>query len=290
MLRISDQFLDGSLYIYETIEKAENGTPSGGSGFLVAVPLPTNPEELQLYVATNRHVVEGFQNPVLRLNPVKDQSPFLKTNLHRWIIGEKDDLAVLPLEIPEEDYRLACVPLRAFMTKDMAQGLGIGPGDEAFMVGRFISHEGKQKNTPTVRFGNLAMMAHEPMTNKYGQAQETFLVECRSIPGYSGSPVFVFINPTLPRPPYWFTPAMPVYRPEYHGPWLLGVDWCHIQNYETVLEEDKETPCVPQRWAKSNTGMAGVIPAWRLASLLEIDELVVQRKQRDDRITAEKNT
>lgn len=81
---------------------------------------------------------------------------------------------------------------------------------------------------------------------------------------------------------------MPVYRAEVHGPWLLGIDWCHIQNYESVPKKDRETPCLPKQWVKSNTDMAGVIPAWRLQCLLEADELMAQRKQRDDRITAEK--
>jgi hypothetical protein len=288
MLRIPDQFLDCSLYIYESMETAESGMPSGGSGFLVAVPLLANPQESQLYVVTNRHVVANVDHPVLRLNSVTGVAHSLETNSLRWVNSHEDDLAVLPLDIAEEDYKLACVPVKAFMTEDKSKGLGIGPGDEVFMVGRFISHEGKQKNTPTVRFGNISMMAHEPMENAFGQLQETFLVECRSIPGYSGSPVFMFIDLTLPRPPNWFTPAMPVYNPEAHGPWFLGIDWCHIYNYESVLKENKEAPLVPKQWVRSNTGMAGVIPAWRLQSLLNTEGLVAQRKERDERITAER--
>ena len=288
MLRISDQFLDCSLYIYESMQTAESGTPSGGSGFLVGVPLLANPAEFQLYVVTNRHVIEKLRNPVLRLNAVTGGARCLETNALRWVSNNEDDLAVLPLDIAEENYKLACVPVNAFITEDKVIGLGIDPGDEAFMVGRFISHEGMQKNTPTVRFGSIAMMAHEPMKNAFGKLQETFLVECRSISGYSGSPVFIFITPTLPRPPHWFTPAMPVYRQDVHGPWLLGIDWCHIENYESVLKEDRETPCIPKQWVKSNTGMAGIIPAWRLQILLNMEGLAAQRKQRDDRITAER--
>jgi hypothetical protein len=92
------------------------------------------------------------------------------------------------------------------------QGLGVGPGDEVFMVGRFVSREGKEKNTPAVRFGSLAMVPRESFGEEQVSSGEHFLVNCRSIFGYSGSPVFVFIDPTLPRPPYWFTPAMPVYN------------------------------------------------------------------------------
>jgi hypothetical protein len=57
----------------------------------------------------------------------------------------KDDLAVLPLDIVEQGYKLICVPAKAFTTNDWLNALGIDPGYEVFMVGRFISHEGKQK-------------------------------------------------------------------------------------------------------------------------------------------------
>ena len=185
---------------------------------------------------------------------------------------------------------MACVSVSAFMTTAIATGRNIGPGDEAFIVGRFVSHEGTERNTPTVRFGNIGMMPQEPMQNAFGSLQETFLVECRSIPGYSGSPVFVYIDPILPRAPYSATPAMPVYQPEWHGPWLLGVGWCHLHDYEPVYQADKETRTSPAQWVKSRSGMAGVIPAWRLRALLETDELVEQRTQKDERITAEKNS
>jgi hypothetical protein len=50
-------------------------------------------------------------------------------------------------------------------------------------------HEGRQKNSPTARFGNIAQMPNEPVIIKRFE-QECFLVEARSIGGYSGSPVF----------------------------------------------------------------------------------------------------
>lgn len=152
------------------------------------------------------------------------------------------------------------------------------------MIGRFISHEGKIKNTPNVRFGNISMMPEEPMTNKYNHPQETFLVDQRSIPGYSGSAVFVFIDPTLPRPPFWGTP-LNAYRQGWHGPWLLGLDWAHIHNYEGLLtDKETEAPAEPKRWVRANTGMAGVIPAWRILQLLDREDLVEQRTKDDEKI------
>ncbi len=290
MIPIPEQYLNCSVYIYKTKAHAKAGELSGGSGFLVGVPLTENKEWIQVYAVTAKHVIENMPNPVLRLNLVAGVFDCIETNQKRWSGIENsygDDLATLPLELEPENFRFSFVKIEDFISQ--AATAAIFPGDEIFMVGRFFSHEGKQQNTPSVRFGNISMMPLEPITNKYGHLQETFLVEQRSLPGYSGSPVFLFIDPTLPRPPMFLMPAMPAYRRNQHGPFLLGVDWLHLHSHEPLLEENKATggekEVSPKRWIKAHTGMAGVIPAWRLAALLNTEELVMQRKKDDDRIT-----
>jgi hypothetical protein len=106
----------------------------------------------------------------------------------------------------------------------------------------------------------------------------------KSIPGYSGSPVFVHINPTLPRPPKWMTMILG-YNHAQHGPWLLGIDWSHLRNFHRVLQENQITEKSPAEWAEVNTGMAGVIPAWRIKELLDLQEFQMQRKEQDDLIS-----
>src|SRR5271163_3318929 len=67
----------------------------------------------------------------------------------------------------------------------------IGPGDEAFVVGLFTGWEGKNKISPIVRYGNVAMMAGDAPAH---------LIELFSTPGLSGSPVYahetVFLTAT----------------------------------------------------------------------------------------------
>ena len=59
------------------------------------------------------------------------------------------------------------------------------------------------------------------------------------------------------------------------GPWLLGIDWCMIPSWEPVC--DKSGREHPGEWrVPANTGMMGVVPAWRLHSLFLEDERVVQ--------------
>src|ERR1700683_642831 len=110
MLGIPKQFLDCSVYLYETQVRAEKGEQSGGSGFLVGVPLTENPEETQFYVVTNKHVIDGMDSPAIRLNRIEGKADSYSTNTRRWISHAQSDLAIYPLEIVEEEFRLAWVP------------------------------------------------------------------------------------------------------------------------------------------------------------------------------------
>lgn len=66
---------------------------------------------------------------------------------------------------------------------------------------------------------------------------------------------------------------------------VAGIDWCHLHDYERVLQEDQETVVSPPQYVKAATGMAGVVPAWRLLSLLNCDNLKTERDAEDERIS-----
>jgi hypothetical protein len=291
MIVTPPQILNCAVYIYPSKESATVGElSSGGSGVSVFVPLKENQDAGQIYVVTARHVIEKMRNPVLRINKNKTGGGMdcFETNRSRWVDHpDGDDLAALPIDLDPESLDLLPVLIEMFVDETI-RGQWLLPGDEVFMIGRFFSHEGTQRNTPSVRFGNISMLPHEPMRNDRGFDQESFLVEQRSLPGYSGSPVFVYIDPANPRPPEWKTPVRTRFRPEFNGPWLLGIDWCHLHNFEPVLKNDQETRAEPKQWVKSHTGMAGVIPAWRVLGLLETEVLVKQREKEDADITAQK--
>lgn len=289
MVPIPPEYLESCVYIYRSREDAEQGVPSGGgTGFTVGVVLEKNTDCYQLYIVTCKHVIKDVANPTVRINRRSMTATSLscesfETNGARWVCHpDGDDLAVIPFELERADYGFNPILTTSFVREKDQR---IWCGDETFMVGRFVNNEGKQGNTPTVRFGNLSMI---PEVAENDVPQEPFLVEHRSLPGYSGSPVFVTIDPNLPRPPMWLTPVASAYRQEKHGPWLLGIDSFHIHNYERVLENDKETAAKPPQWVRAHAGMAGVIPAWRLLSLLSCKELEAQRRKEDERIESER--
>jgi hypothetical protein len=164
-----------------------------------------------------------------------------------------------------------------FVEPDNFSGLGatttgLGPGDEIFMIGRFISHDGRKKNHPSTRFGNLSMVV-APIKHPDGGEEESFAVDMRSISGYSGSPVFIYwqfggghlsgINRTFDK--------------SFLG--LLGVDWGHIPMRLPAIDDKTGEPLPEKSYVKSHTSMAGVVPAWRLRELLNGRRFKEQRMQ-----------
>ncbi len=271
---IEEQFLHSAFYLYHTEREAHESVQAGGSGFLVSVPAAKE-GWFHIYAVTNKHVVDsGFC--VLRLNTRAGPFKTVATDLDRWVTALDDDLAVLPLDVGYE-FNWWAIPRDRFVT-GLAGGsiMEIGPGEDVALIGRFVSYEGKIRNKPTVRFGNISMNPDEdePITIGASQQQVAFLVECRSLSGFSGSAVLLYPSPA--RPGGLTLTGQP-------SPRLLGIDCAHIPLWSPVCDAKDSSPSrrIKDRWVDTNTGMAVVIPAWRLASLLDSDDLVKERK-RDD--------
>jgi hypothetical protein len=311
MPRIPDAYLDCVIYLYGSEADAEDGLKTGGSGFLVGIPttdLQSN--VVLLYAVTNKHVVEPG-NLVIRLRTKNGKHAVIPTEPNAWSFHEEgDDLAVCLISFDWQSMQYNYVPINSFLTKEIIKKFNIGPGDEAFVVGRFVNHEGKQYNLPTARFGCVAQLPWEPVRQDTGFMQESFLVEARSIAGYSGAAVFVYIPEPSRRSDTedWYPPDVAVQKFDQnepwpvklqkmqesttaflsknwgyfmaHGPWLLGVDWGHINDWEPVRNErgqpvNRENPKDMQ--VKMNTGMMAVVPAWKLSELLDCDRVKQHR-------------
>jgi hypothetical protein len=292
MPRIPDPFLDCVVYLYETVDDARAGTRAGGSGFAVIVPF--DPYRVWIYIVSNWHVVSRW--PVIRLNTLKGEFDVLSLGTAQWIRhpdGETD-LAVASIDIRPSEYRFHGVLYVApdspdsvkswksqLITESLINTSGLGVGDDAYLIGRFVSHEGTQRNLPTARFGAIAQMPYEVIHTDVG-GQLAFLVEARSVSGYSGSPVFVRI------PAHRYDRRTPgTVGPEFDAHLLLGVDCAHLNSYESVVKRDDPHAQTDFK-ARSNTGMAVVIPAWKLAELLNCEELKAMREH-DRREMRKKN-
>jgi hypothetical protein len=158
------------------------------------------------------------------------------------------------------------------------------PGEETFLVGRFTYADGGIMNRPSARFGAISMNPGQPIRQEDGQEQDGFLVECHSIGGFSGSPVFVSLLGARTRKLVPALGHLPVY--------LLEVDWGHIPaKWNPVITQggQKHTD-----WGiQENSGLMGVVPAWILKDFLFSEEIVKERKEADaliDKNSAALNT
>jgi hypothetical protein len=168
-----------------------------GTAFFLSTPTDSMEGQFS-YLVTARHVIDGIISKGcaevwIRANFKDGHAEWIPSDTKDWSFhpeGETVDVAVTminakpisaggPLDVRSVHINMA-------VTKDVPVGLG----DELFLTGHFAPHYGKGKNIPIVRVGNIAAMPEERVSPEFGRI-EAYLIECRSIGGLSGSPVFV---------------------------------------------------------------------------------------------------
>jgi hypothetical protein len=297
MPRIEDAYLDTIIYLYPSEDAANRGEAIGGTGFLMMRPMDSDPNYGIIYAVTNAHVIEDANSPVIRLNTRNGNKKVLNLKPTDWFLHPTYDLAVaLFRKIDKSIYKYKYIPTSQFLTHEIIKEHDIGPGDDVFMVGRFVSHEGRQRNLPLVRFGNISMMPYEKIEDKYGRKQKVFLVEMRSLAGFSGSPVFVYLASNVIRQSDIDDEGG--FRKGGHHemtmrrPWLLGVDCADLpfreRVYQVVNIAGTDEDLATDQVAYSNSGQMAVIPSWRLIEFLDQDERFVMQRKEADRQVAER--
>ncbi|MGA2832968.1 MAG: hypothetical protein ABSE55_07845 [Terracidiphilus sp.] len=301
MPRIDDAFADCSIYLYASERAARLGEDAGGSGFLIHVPSSVDPNWGRVYAVTNRHVIEE-KFCTLRLNRKGGGTDVVETERGKWFIHEDgDDVGIFPIDIGDHFKRWS-VGTDKFLDKESLGIYKIGYGDDVFMVGRLISHSGILKNTPVVRFGTISLMADESEPIKYGgRSQEAFLVECRSISGFSGSPVFLMSDRVYRAQDAENVTDLRKRKAGFArregsimttanfkvtmidgtvGPLLLGIDFGHLPHWDEVHQGKRKT----DYRSLSNSGIAGVVPSWKIMDLLDTPALVEERRKGDEEL------
>lgn len=248
---------------------------------------------------------KGFQT--LRLTKKNGGTDTISSTRDDWTPHpDGDDVEVMPLDIDDYFKWWSC-GVENFITHNIIDAYRIGFGDEAFLVGRLVDHAGMQRNTPIIRFGNISLMADPSEKVRFkNRDQESFLVDCRSLSGMSGSAVFVTTTQTYrgedaervvqserarlqeeseePLPTSTAT-FKPVSVSGTYGAWLLGIDMGHIPMMKTVYEAHGETDS--GLIVDANTGIACVLPAWCILDVLEEGKLVKERNRDEKKIAKE---
>lgn len=246
----------------------------GGTGFVVFVPVT---DDLGVpYLVTARHCVEKIVEVaddgriLIRVNTFDGQSQILDMT-EGWTLhpdsGNYVDVAVRAISrVPGAEW--APLTPQFFLTAEIAKEKCVGIGDDVFIIGLFRMHPGDLRSIPIGRVGTIAAVPPEPIwTAQYGQ-MDAVLIECRSMGGLSGSPVFVTLDPFLDIPPNSVivkSAGSGRGKPPYR---LLGLVHGH---WESDTSDDF-------RDSRLNMGIAIVVPAVKILEALFSPQAIANRE------------
>jgi len=267
MPRVDDSSITTVVFLYPTRESAERNEELGGTGFIVGRPVivsGVNNKPLRIYipyVISNLHVAHQGA-PYIRINNKDGSAHIIDRDCIDWVTHpDGDDLAATCIfgDVDPSLQDVKFVRESEFITPEKITAYDLGLGDETFMVGRFINHQGRNKISPALRMGNLSMMVEPIWVEKRKRDQECFAVEMRSRTGFSGSPVYVY------RTVFTNIARTKTDVEDFKG--LLGV------NFGFIYDENRE-----------NTWLNGVIPAWKISELLNEPSLQKEHENAAEKI------
>jgi hypothetical protein len=190
---IPPRLLITTFYLYPTREDAEKGTKYGGTGFLLGVESKVDAGKFHVFGVTNWHVAIRDGCSVTRINRKDGGIEIFEFDPSEWIFRPHwHDIAIIPFEPDDAIFDVGIVTAGMLVTSKHVENQRIGPGDDIFMVGRFIDHDGGETNAPAVRFGHISMMPGVGIKQPTRAVLESVCVDMNSRTGFSGSPVFVY--------------------------------------------------------------------------------------------------
>lgn len=240
--------------------------------FLVSVPIGN--DLVQIHAVTARHVIEAsrqYGDLFIRLKLQAGKSKDVVTPQDKWICHMQTDVAVIPIEIPDE-CDLKVIPFENLAPEEYIVKKEVGIGDDVFFVGLFSGYSGQKHDRPVVRFGNISLM-HEEMplrldpTSEHTTQVDAYLIESRSWGGHSGSPVFIYFPVTR-------KPGMIAFGGDQFA--LLGLTHGHFDLPQNVKLTGDLLGSVE---VLGNAGIAAVIPAEKIRETMMEEQLVEERKR-----------
>lgn len=293
---IADQLRDCVFFLYDSEIGARGNEPCGGTGFFVSYPTPNFNHA---YAVTNRHVIENLDGnqTAIRVNTVSGDVGTICLPKKAWLKHPKDaDVMVAALDNLDPNLHFTLLETRDLLTREKLAEV-IRVGEDVYMLGRFIKHSGKRTMQPTARSGMISLNPDSGSPINYSGApcpQEAFLLEMRSLSGFSGSPVFhnlhagEFINHLKIAMEVVYGVEVPpdtryVDRPELFMT-VLGIDAGSFYTQEDIEILSNGNPVNAVDY-KSNvhSGFAIVIPGWAIMETLDRDEFAKAREAKEQK-------
>jgi hypothetical protein len=292
MPHISERLRECVFYLYEDEHAALNNEEFGGTGFFVFVSSKTG-READVYAITNHHVIKD-DFTVIRVSKNTGEPATIPLKASNWLEHpESADVCAASITLEDDSTCFTALPSEWLLTKDQLQENYINLGSDVYMMGRFISHAGKTVNKPIARSGIISAFPDtvDLVKLKGMPPQEAFIIEMRSLSGYSGSPTFYnleswyFINHLIVMMDTVFDIQVPassryVNRPEL-ATTVLGIDAGSFPMFEDVYRMDGDYREPTAYKAQNHTGFSIVIPAWKIIETLNRPEFVMEREKKD---------
>lgn len=277
-MRVGDRTLKSAVFIGRQPDGQEFKPLA--TGFLVSSSqMAIKPAMTFQYVVTCDHVLAGERLEDLRVRVNLKEGGAKALPLERGWFRHPDpdryvDVAVAPILLSPQVFDIAPIPTGTFCYDELFRDRDVGPGDELFYPGMFLSQYGQQQNMPVTRLGTVAAMANKTdlVTTASGVKTRVHLIESRSIGGHSGSPVF--LNLLVPRT-YYADKKISLPLPHQIGYPFFGMLRSHLNakdsgEYTTDTKPSKD-------WV--NSGIATVVPAMDIFDTLNQEALQIMREQ-----------
>ncbi|MEQ8667278.1 MAG: serine protease [Rhodospirillales bacterium] len=273
-------------FLYRNAEDARAGANSGGTGFLLGVALDEDKSYFIAYAITNWHVAVQLGFSTIRINCREGAPDIFEFDPAEWFFNAgSHDIAAVPIKLDGKKHDAAILQAPGYLlSQDFVEEHEVGPGDDVFMIGRFVDYDGVEVNKPAMRFGNISVMEAR-VRQDTGCDEPSILVDMHSRTGFSGSPVFV----------YRTTGSMFAEKGEFvmgHTMKLLGIHWgqfpemWEIKKGVTKTQASDSALVTEGDYVKGFSGMTCVCPAWAIWDLLNKPELAKMRETQGQIIAA----
>jgi len=249
-----------------------------GTAFIVQYPIDNNAKQFIPFIVTAKHVVGNSSKVYGRFNTQSgSQTAMVEYNLTNikasgdyW---EHTDLGVdiaifRTLNFGVTSYQ--SIPIDLIASKDDFTKEEIKQTDRVIFPGLLVNFLGAQKNYPIMKDGSIALIPTEivPISYKVGSQiinteQELILLNSISIPGLSGSPIFLYPGPRLKGNSFNIGGTRALMLGVMHG------------FYNALPREVHKVETTEQKFYYSdNSGIAIVFPSWRLREIFERPDFV----------------
>lgn len=292
------QAKESIVFIYSKNAEATNPTALAlGTGFLMHLKVENPPEKGKdtiVFLITNKHVIDGQDDLILRLGGAEGAPSYTTIHLDRSpgsgnVKTSKKaevDLAAISIGLPEKTKPVAFA-YDTLVDEESLQQIDVSEGTDVFTAGYLRGYSGATTNLPLVRTGKVAMMTGEHWLRLPGAAPpaQAYICELGITGGASGSPVLLAPEQVRVCPDNTL-------QMRNIGPRILGV----IKAYPTLpFQHTVDAPVqdilggvptikvVPVPVVTmSSMGLALVEPAQNLKDLL--DDIVLDLKSRNIKV------